>query len=60
MERDARFAAWLADEVRMPGLACIEVDGSRGVEEVAGVVAERFGLGGAGEAHQAGPCIMPA
>jgi hypothetical protein len=50
MERDARFAAWLDDEVRARGLACIAVDGSRSVDEVAGVVAERFGLVGGGEA----------
>ena len=50
MERDARFAAWLEDEVRGLGLACIAVDGSRSVDEVARVVAERFGLGGGGEA----------
>jgi len=49
MERDARFAAWLEDEVRALGLACLAVDGSRSVEEVAGVVAERFGLVGGGE-----------
>ena len=50
MERDARFAAWLEDEVRGLGLACVAVDGSRSVEEVAGVLAERFGLVGGGEA----------
>lgn len=50
MEREARYAAWLEDEVRGLGLACIAVDGSRSVEEVAGVVAERFGLVGGGEA----------
>ncbi len=49
MERDARFAAWLGDEVRALGLACIAVDGSRSVDEVAGVVAVRFGLAGGGE-----------
>ena len=48
MERDARFAAWLEDEVRELGLACIAVDGSRSMEEVAWVAAERFGLGGGG------------
>lgn len=48
MERDARFAAWLEDEVRGLGLACIAVDGSRSVEEIAGVVAGRFGLVGGG------------
>ena len=52
MERDARFAAWLVDEVRGLGLAFIAVDGSRGVEEVAGVAAERFGLGGSGEVSE--------
>lgn len=36
MERDARFAAWLEDEVRALELCCIAVDGSRSVEEVAG------------------------
>ncbi len=49
MGRDARFAAWLEVEVRASGLGCIVVDGSRSVEEVAGVVAERFGLVGGGE-----------
>ncbi len=52
MERDARFAAWLADEVRGLGLGCIAVDGSRSVEEVAGVVAGRFWLGGSGEVSE--------
>jgi hypothetical protein len=50
MERDARFAAWLEDEARALGLACIAVDGSRSVEELAGVVAGWFGLVGGGGA----------
>jgi hypothetical protein len=49
MERDARFAAWLEVEVRALGLGCIVVDGSRSVEEVAGVVAGWFGLVDGGE-----------
>lgn len=54
IERDARFAAWLEDEVRKLGLACIVVDGSQSVEEVAGVVAGWFGLGWAGVGRRAG------
>ena len=29
VERDARFAAWLEDDVRARGITCIAVDGSR-------------------------------
>jgi hypothetical protein len=45
MARDALFARWLAREVQEWGLACIEVDGSQDVDEVAGAVAVHFGLG---------------
>jgi hypothetical protein len=44
----ARFSAWLEDEVCGLALVCIAVDGSRSVEEIAGEVAARFGLGGGG------------
>jgi 2-phosphoglycerate kinase len=46
MERDARFAQWVAGQVRDQGLASIEIDGSRSVDQIADVVARHFGLTG--------------
>ena len=44
MGRDAGFAQWLMREVRSVGLTYITVDGSRGIDEIAEVVAQHFGL----------------
>jgi 2-phosphoglycerate kinase len=52
MERDVRFATWVAAEVDALGLRRLTVDGLRTVDEVAEEVATRLGLGdgrGAGD-----------
>jgi 2-phosphoglycerate kinase len=46
MERDVRFAAWVAAEVDALGLRRLTVDGARTVDQVADAVAAHFGLGG--------------
>lgn len=46
MDRDVRFASWVAAEVDALGLRRFTVDGGRTVDEVAEVVAEAFGLAG--------------
>lgn len=43
MERDVRFAAWVAAEVDALGLGRFTVDGGRTPDEVADAVAARFG-----------------
>ena len=43
MERDARFAVWVAAEVDALGLGRLTVDGGRTPDEVADAVAARFG-----------------
>jgi 2-phosphoglycerate kinase len=48
MERDVRFASWVAAEADALGQRWLTVDGGRTVDEVAAAVAEAFGLGCAG------------
>jgi 2-phosphoglycerate kinase len=45
MERDVRFASWVAAEADVLGLRRLTVDGARSVDEVADAVAASFGLG---------------
>jgi 2-phosphoglycerate kinase len=45
MERDVRFAAWVAAEVDALGLRRLTADGGRTVDGVVEAVAEAFGLG---------------
>jgi 2-phosphoglycerate kinase len=45
MERDVRFASWVAAEADALGLRRLTVDGGRTVDEVADAVAAAFGLG---------------
>jgi hypothetical protein len=51
MERDVRFAAWVAAEADALGLGRITVDGGRTVDEVADEVAARFGWRGGDPRH---------
>jgi 2-phosphoglycerate kinase len=44
MERDDRIARHLEDEARRRGLEVLTVDGTRSVEEMAGIVVERLGI----------------
>lgn len=46
MERDARFARWVAAEVEARGLELLEVDGTRTIAELAAIVAAHFQLAG--------------
>lgn len=46
MQRDVRFATWVAAEVDALGLRRLTVDGGRAVDEVAEVVAAQLRLGG--------------
>ncbi len=46
MERDTRFAVWVAAEVDACGLGRCTVDGDRTADEVADAVAARFGWAG--------------
>ena len=46
MERDVRFAAWVAAEADALGLQRITVDGGRTADEVADAVADHFGWSG--------------
>jgi hypothetical protein len=51
MDRDVRFAAWVAAEADALGLGRVTVDGGRTVDEVADVVAARLGWHGGGHRH---------
>jgi hypothetical protein len=44
MDRDVRFARWIEVRTHRLGLQCIQVDGNRGVEENAALVASHFQL----------------
>jgi 2-phosphoglycerate kinase len=44
MGRDAAFASAVADDARERGLQVMEVDGSRSVQDNAGMIASQFGL----------------